>query len=164
MAISNLNELYIEQLRDLYNAEGQARGAYERWKTQASSDDLKQMFDRRMKRCETRRGRIEQICDDMGVDPSGEKCHGMEGLVREGNSFIDDTDEGPARDAGLVANAQRIEHYGIAGYGCARTYALHLDRDDAAQTIQQILDDDARIDEQLTELAESVLNREAVAA
>ena len=87
----------------------------------------------------------------------------MFALIREGKDFLNEVSDDQARDAGLVAMAQRMEHYGMAGYGSARTYALHLDYDNAAQQLQQTLDEEAQVDERMTELAESTLNLEAVA-
>jgi ferritin-like metal-binding protein YciE len=99
----------------------------------------------------------------MQVNPAGEKCHGMEGLIEEGAEYIDDSTESPVRDAGLIANAQRVEHYGIAGYGCARTYARQLGYDEAAAALQKNVDESAEMDERMTKLAEQLLNPEAMA-
>ncbi len=164
MAISNLNDLFVEQLKDMYNSEDQIQQAYGQWKDAAQSGDLKEMFDRHIEQSRNRRSDIEKICEELGVEPTGEKCKGTEGLVREGHDFLDEAEEGPIRDAGLIANAQRIEHYGIAGYGCARTYALQLDHDDAAQMLQNALDNASELDERMTGLAERVLNERAEAA
>lgn len=164
MAISNLKDLFIEQLKDLYNSEDQIQQAYGQWKEAAQSDDLKQMFERHIQQSRNRRSDIEKICDGLDVEPTGEKCKGTEGLVREGHDFLEEAEEGAIRDAGLIANAQRVEHYGIAGYGCARTYARQLGHDDAAQMLQRALDNAAELDERMTGLAERVLNPEAATA
>lgn len=164
MKISTLNDLFTEQLKDLYNSEDQIQKAYGQWKDEASSSDLKGMFDRHIQQSKNRRNDIEAICDELGISPTGEKCKGTEGLVKEGYDFLEDAEGGAVKDAGLIANAQRIEHYGIAGYGCVRTYALHLDNDGAAQKLQQALDNAEELDEQMTGLAERVLNEEAAEA
>ena len=163
MRIQNLTDLFVEQLKDLYSAESQVQQAYTKWKDKVSNDDLQQIFSDHIKNSKEHQRRIGQVCGGLGVSPEGHKCKGMEGLVREGNDFLDDVTDDQARDAGIVAMAQRMEHYGMAGYGSARTYALHLDNDNAAQQLQQILEDEARIDEHMTQLAESTLNLEAVA-
>lgn len=164
MQISNLKDLFVEHLKDLYSSEQQVQDAYSRWKDAATSDDLKQMFDRHLEQSDSRRSNIERICDDIGVEPTGEKCEGTEGMIREGDKVLEESTEGPIRDATLIAAAQRIEHYSIAGYGCARTYALQLDFDDTAETLQESLDSAADLDERMTDLAERVLNPEAAAA
>lgn len=164
MKISNLEDLFAEHLKDLHNSEDQIQKAYDRWRSKAKSADLKDMFEQHMQQSRARRDHIESICDDLGISPTGEKCKGTEGLVKEGDSFLEESTEGRVRDAGLVANAQRVEHYGIAGYGCAATYARQLGHDGAAQTLTEALQDAAELDERMTGLAERVLNPEAVEA
>lgn len=163
MRIKNLKDLFVEQLKDLYSAESQVQQAYGTWKEHVSNDDLRRLFDNHIENAKEHQQRIRQICGGLGVSPEGHKCKGMEGLVREGNDFLNEVSDDQARDAGLVAMAQRMEHYGMAGYGSARTFALHLDYGNAAQQLQQTLEEEARVDERMTELAESTLNLEAVA-
>ena len=162
MAISSLDDLFAEQLKDLYNSEEQIQNAYERWSDSADSSDLRDMFEKHIRQSRERRSDIEQICDDLGISPTGEKCKGTEGLVEEGDEFLDESSDRSARDAGLIANAQRIEHYGIAGYGCAATYARQLGHDQAARTLEGALVDAEELDERMSGLAERVLNPEAV--
>jgi ferritin-like metal-binding protein YciE len=164
MTITSLKDLMGEQLKDLYSAESQLRNAYEQWSDAVTSDDLKDILQEHISRSEKHSEVITQICDDLGLEPTGEKCHGMEGLIQEGHEFLEDAEGDAVRDAGLIAMSQRIEHYGVAGYGCARTYALQLDQDDAAEKLQQIIEEEARVDERMSDLAERVLNPEAVAA
>ena len=161
MTISSLEDLFAEHLKDLYNSEEQIQQAYQRWGDNARSGDLKDMFEKHIRQSKERRNDIEALCDDLGISPTGEKCEGTEGLVKEGDEFLKESTEGPVRDAGLIANAQRVEHYGIAGYGCAATYARQLGHDHAAQTLENALQDAEDLDERMTGLAERVLNPEA---
>ncbi|PSQ70665.1 MAG: ferritin-like domain-containing protein [Bacteroidetes bacterium QH_9_67_14] len=161
MTLSSLDDLFAEQLKDLHNSEDQIQNAYERWAGQAQSGDLKGMFEKHRRQSQGRKSDIEDICEDLGISPAGHKCRGTEGLIAEGNEFLEESADGAVRDAGLIANAQRIEHYGIAGYGCAATYARQLGYDRAAQTLNDALQDAEELDERMTGLAERVLNPEA---
>ncbi|MFB6230812.1 MAG: ferritin-like domain-containing protein [Salinibacter sp.] len=161
MVVSKLEDLFVEQLRDLYNAESQVQLALERWAEAADSTELKQLFTDRIEQASRHITRVQEICNALGVTPAGEKCYGMQGLVEEGDSYIEESESGPVRDAGLIANAQRIEHYGIAGYGCARTHAERLGHEEAAEALQKNVDESAEMDARMTELAETLLNPEA---
>lgn len=161
MVVSRLEDLFVEQLRDLYNAESQVQLGHERWAEAADSEELQQLFTDRIEQATRHINRVQQICNALGVSPAGEKCYGMQGLIREGDEYIDESEPGPVRDAGLIANAQRIEHYGIAGYGCARTYADRLGQDEAAQALQKNIDESSEMDDRMTELAETLLNPQA---
>jgi ferritin-like metal-binding protein YciE len=161
MTVTDLKDLLVEQLRDLYNAETQVRTAYERWTEAAESDALKSVLADRQEQASRHMNRVQQICNAMNMKPEGEKCHGMEGLIEEGDEYIDQSAPTAVRDAGLVADAQRVEHYGLAGYGCARTYAERLGMDEAAKALQKNVDESARMDERMTELAEDLLNPKA---
>ena len=161
MTVSNLKDLFVEQLRDLYNAETQVQLAYERWAEAAESEELKQLFTDRIEQASRHINRVQQVCNALDVNPAGEKCHGMEGLITEGDDYIETSEANPVRDAGLVANAQRVEHYGIAGYGCARTYAERLGMDEAGAALRKNVEESAAMDERMTELAERLLNPEA---
>lgn len=163
MVVSKLEDLFVEQLRDLYNAESQVQLALERWAEAADSEELKQLFTDRIEQASRHINRVQEICNALDVSPAGEKCYGMQGLITEGDNYIEESEAGPVRDAGLIANAQRIEHYGIAGYGCARTYAERLERDEAAQALQNNIDESKAMDDRMTELAESLLNPAAQA-
>lgn len=164
MTISSLDDLFAEQLKDLHSSEDQIQSAYEHWGSQARSGDLKDMFEKHRRQSQSRKSDIESICEDLGISPEGHTCQGTAGLIAEGDEFLEESSEGAARDAGLIANAQRVEHYGIAGYGCAATYARQLGHDQAAQTLTGALQDAEELDERMTGLAERVLNPEAVEA
>ena len=161
MTVEKLEDLYVEQLRDLYNAETQVQNALQDWLDAAQSDQLQELFADRLKQANRHISRVQQICSAMQVNPAGEKCHGMEGLIQEGNAYIEESSPNPVRDAGLIANAQRVEHYGIAGYGCARTYARQLGHDEAAEALQNNVDEAAEMDERMSRLAEQLFNPEA---
>jgi ferritin-like metal-binding protein YciE len=164
MTVSKLKDLFVEQLRDLYTAETQVRKAYDRWADAADSDALQSVFTDCIEQASRHINRVQEICNAINVDPAGEKCHGMEGLIAEGDEYIDRSESNPVRDAGLIANAQRVEHYGTAGYGCARTYAKRLGFDEAALALQKNGDESAAMDQRMTELAEHLLNPQAETA
>lgn len=164
MTVETLEDLYVEQLRDLYNAETQVQNALQDWLDAAQSDPLRDLLADRLKQANRHISRVQQICSAMNVSPTGEKCHGMEGLIEEGRTYIDESTASPVRDAGLIASAQRVEHYGMAGYGCARTYARQLGHDEAAQALQNNLDASKEMDERMTQLAEQLINEQAIEA
>ncbi|PEN14217.1 hypothetical protein CRI94_04035 [Longibacter salinarum] len=161
MTVANLEDLFIEQVRDLYNAETQVQKTYERWSNAAQSQQLKTLLSDRIEQASRRMNRLQQICNAMNVEPTGEKCHGMEGLLKEGTEYIQESEPTAVRDAGLIADAQRVEHYGIAGYGCAHTYAERLGMDEAAQALENNLDESSEIDQRMTNLAKGLLNPKA---
>lgn len=163
MRIGSLHDLFVEQLKDLYSAEHQVQQAYRRWKSEATSDDLQQLFDDHLKTSSAHQRRIHEIAKALSVSPTGEKCRAMEGLIQEGDDLLGQVTDDDVRDAGLVAMAQRIEHYGITSYGSARTYARRLGYDEAADRLQETLEEEAQMDERMTQLAEGTLNPEAVA-
>ena len=164
MSISNLEELFIEQLKDLYNSEEQIQEAYTRWRERAETTELRDMFNEHINHSNTRKKNIDAICGKLDVSPTGEKCEGTEGLIKEGDDLLGELEGGAIQDAGLIAMSQRIEHYGIAGYGCARTYAQQLGHSEAADQLQQSLDQAVELDQKMSKLAEKVLNPEAAKA
>jgi ferritin-like metal-binding protein YciE len=130
----------------------------------ASSPDLQDAFQGHLEQTKTHVSRLEQICNKLGVKPRGKKCQAMEGLLEEGKEWMGEDADPAVMDAGLIAAAQRVEHYEIAGYGCARTFARQLGEEDAADLLQETLGEEAETDEKLTELAESIINVEAAQA
>jgi ferritin-like metal-binding protein YciE len=117
-----LKELYIDELRDIYNAENQLVKALPKMAKAATSEDLRAGFEEHLEQTKGQVQRLEQIFTDLDEKPTGKKCKGMEGLVEEGTEMIAEQ-EGEVLDAGLISAAQRVEHYEIAAYGCVRTYA-----------------------------------------
>jgi ferritin-like metal-binding protein YciE len=161
MKLDSLEKLYVEQLKDLYSAESQLVQALPKMAKAASSSDLRKAFQMHLDQTKEHVNRLEQIFENMEYKPTGHKCKGMEGLIEEGEEMIENNAEEEVRDAGLIAAAQRVEHYEIAGYGTVRTYAEMLNRPEDAQLLQQTLDEEYKTDEKLTMLAESEINVEA---
>jgi ferritin-like metal-binding protein YciE len=163
-ATTPLQELLVEELRDLYNAETQMIRALPRLTKAASSAELKRAF--RTHLLETRRHahRLEQIGRALDVKLTGKTCHGMEGLLDEGRELLRHGRDAHTRDAGLIGAAQKVEHYEIAAYGTARAHAETLGHGKIAFLLQQTLDEEGATDKKLTEIAERVVNPEAVPA
>jgi len=161
MEMETLKDLYVEELKDLYSAENQIVKALPKMIKAATHNDLKQAFTTHLKETEIHVQRIEQVCDDLGVSPKGKKCVGMEGLLKEGSELIKEKPEPDVLDAGLIAAAQHVEHYEMAGYGCCRTYARQLGFESQAEMLQATLDEEGNADKILTEIAEATINVEA---
>lgn len=155
MNLTTLEKLFIHELKDLYNAENQLLKALPKMVDAASNKDLKDGFEHHRKETEEHVRRLEQVFEDLNGQPGGEKCNAMEGLISEGDEIIQMDGEASVKDAALIAAAQRVEHYEIAGYGTARTLAKHLGNDKAAQLLQKTLDEEGAADKKLTSLAES---------
>ncbi len=158
MEMETLKDLYVEELKDLYSAENQIIKALPKMIKAASHEELKQAFTRHLKETEIHVQRVEQVCDELGVSPRGKKCVGMEGLLKEGSELIKEKPEPDVLDAGLIAAAQHVEHYEMAGYGCVRTYARQLGYESQADLLQATLDEEGSTDKLLTEIAESSIN------
>jgi DNA repair protein RadA/Sms len=163
MRINNLKDLLEEQIKDLYSAQRQAEKAFARWASDLKTDEMKRLVREQADAASAMRARIEQIARALEINPTGEHCHGMEGLISEGDEFQHDAGPGPIRDAGMIAMAQRIQHYNIAGFGCSRTYARTLGHEEQAGVLQQMLEEAIDFDSRMTELAEQSLNEEAMA-
>jgi ferritin-like metal-binding protein YciE len=161
MLENSLQELYVEQLRDLYNAENQLVKALPKMAKAAQFDALRKGFEQHLAQTKGHVDRLEQIFSAMDESPKGRKCAGMEGLVEEGEEVIKEQSDSDALDSGLIASAQRVEHYEIAGYGTVRTFAELLGDEEAVNLLQQTLDEEKETDEKLTELAKQV-NAQAI--
>jgi ferritin-like metal-binding protein YciE len=159
--MATLEDLYTDLLKDLYSAEKQLVKALPKLAKNASSPDLQKAFQEHLRQTEGHVERIERIFTDMEGSPRGKKCVGMEGLIEEGNELLQEDTEPDVLDAGLIAAAQKVEHYEIAGYGTARTWAERLGYDKAARLLQQTLDEESMANEKLTKIAESHVNMEA---
>jgi ferritin-like metal-binding protein YciE len=160
MKASNLQELYVAELRDLYSAETQLTEALPKMVKAASHTHLKDAFKSHLEQTRGHVERLDTIFTQLGVSPKGKTCKGMKGLLAEGEEMIKDTDES-TRDAGLISAAQRVEHYEMAGYGCVRTYADQLGFQEASRLLQMTLDEEGNTDKKLTVLAEQICNVEA---
>lgn len=161
MEMETLKDLYVEELKDLYSAENQIIKALPKMIKAATHEELKRAFTQHLKQTEIHAERVEQICDELGVSPKGKKCVGMEGLLKEGSELIKEKPEPDVLDAGLIAAAQHVEHYEMAGYGCVRTYARQLGFESQAELLQTTLDEEGDTDKTLTEIAESAINVDA---
>ena len=164
MKLETLQDLYIEELRDLYSAETQIIEALPKMVEAASAQQLKDAFTTHLQETKNQVQRLEQIFDKLGEKPGGVTCNGMKGVLKEGEEMIKTRADEAVRDAGLISAAQRVEHYEMAGYGTARTYANLLSRGDDAQLLQATLDEEGETDHKLTRLAESSINPEAADA
>ena len=161
MKLNTLRDLYVVQLQDLYSAENQLLKALPKMEKAATHTELKQAFQHHLAQTEQHVQRLEQIFQGLGTKPGGHTCKAMEGLLKEGDEMIKMKGEPAAIDAGLIASAQRVEHYEIAGYGCVRTYAAQLGEDQGAMLLQTTLDEEGTTDKLLTQIAEQVINIEA---
>jgi ferritin-like metal-binding protein YciE len=161
MKLNTLRDLYVEQLQDLYSAETQLTKALPRMAQAATHPELKEAFQRHLHQTEHQVERLDQIFQMLGQKPGGHTCKAMQGLIAEGEEMAKMKGDPAAVDAGLIAAAQRVEHYEIAGYGCVRTYAAQLGDQQAAMLLQQTLDEEGMTDKLLTQIAEQVINIEA---
>jgi ferritin-like metal-binding protein YciE len=158
-------DLFELELKDLYSAEKQLTKALPKMAKAATNDDLKQAFETHLEETEGQIDRLEKIFKQLDISYARvEKCKAMEGLIEEGKEIMEEGLEPDVLDAALICAAQKVEHYEIAGYGCARTFARQLGHEDVAELLQQTLDEEGSTDKKLTELAESVVNAEAEAA
>lgn len=158
---NDLNDLFVEQLQDLYDAEQRLVSALPKMADAAHSPDLSQAFREHLNQTENHVRRLEQVFDRIGKEPERQTCEAMKGMIKEGEDMIKAKGDDSVRDAALIAAAQRVEHYEIAGYGTVRTFAERLGLSDVAQTLQQTLDEEGETDKKLTKLAESHINMEA---
>jgi ferritin-like metal-binding protein YciE len=159
----SLRDLYIEELRDLYSAEQQILQALPTMAAAAHSDQLKQAFEEHLEQTRMQKERLDLIFEQLGVSPTGKPCKGMEGLLAEGRERLHEGAPADVRDAALIAAAQRVEHYEIAGYGTARTYARLLGDWDGARLLQQTIEEEGDADHRLTAIAQSGVNQAAAA-
>jgi ferritin-like metal-binding protein YciE len=148
-----LRDLYIDELRDIYSAETQLVKALPKMAKAATSDELRSGFEEHLEQTRGHVSRLEQIFEDLDEKPSGKKCAGMEGLVKEGGEMIKNEFEGDVKDAGLIGAAQRVEHYEIAAYGTVRAFAELLGDRNAVDLLSQTLEEEKETDKKLTQLA-----------
>jgi ferritin-like metal-binding protein YciE len=164
MALQSLEDLFLHDLKDLYNAEQQIIKALPRMAKKASSPELRRAFEQHLKQTEAQVQRLERVFETLDEKAKGKTCKGMQGLIEEGKEMMGEDIEDDVLDAALIAAAQKVEHYEIAAYGTARTYAEMLGNREAARLLQQTLDEEGETDKKLTKLAESIVNVEAVEA
>ncbi len=162
MKIETMEDLFLEQVEDLYDAEKRLVKALPKMAEAATSTSLRQAFESHLLETEGHVSRLEKIFRTLGQDPKSHTCDAMKGLISEGDDVVSDIDPSPLRDAGLIAAANRVEHYEIAGYGSARTFADILGLTEAASLLERTLQEEKEADRKLTQLAESMINDEAL--
>ncbi|MDZ4839288.1 MAG: ferritin-like domain-containing protein [Bacteroidota bacterium] len=163
MKFETLDDLYLEQLRDLYSAEKQITKALPKMMKKASSDQLKSGFEKHLQETEMQQDRLEQIFEKLGKKGSGHVCKAMQGIIEECKEWMDEDATDGIMDAGLIANAQRIEHYEMAGYATAHRLAMTLGYSDHAKLLEKSLKEETATDNHLSQLAESEVNMMAEA-
>jgi ferritin-like metal-binding protein YciE len=156
MKVDNLREMFEDELKDLYSAENQLIKALPKMAKAATSKELKAAFEGHLGETKAHVERLEEVCTTLGISPKGKKCKAMEGLVTEGSEWIEEDADPDVMDAGLIAAAQRVEHYEMAGYGCVRTYAQLLGEAKVAKLLQKTLDEEGSCDKKLTQIAEKI--------
>lgn len=164
MANESLQQLYVDQLRDLYSAEQMILTALPKMAEKATHPGLKDGLRLHENQTRQHAERLERIFNMLGQRPRAEKCKGMEGIINEGKEVMDKYKDSDVLDASMIAAAQRVEHYEIAGYGCVRTYASMLGLPDQEALLQQTLNEEGETDHKLTQLAEEVVNVDAMKA
>ncbi len=161
--LQNLQDLFIHELRDLYNAEQQLVTALPKMASAASTPELKEAFNHHLEQTRNHVTRLNTVFSELGTTGGGEECEAMKGLIKEGEDIINATAGNSAvKDAALIAAAQRVEHYEIAGYGTVRTYAQELGHSKAADLLQKTLDEEGKANKKLTSLAEGGLLSEGI--
>lgn len=159
--LNNLEDLFHYQLRDIYNAENQLVYALPTMVENSSSEVLKKAFEEHLEETKEHKHRLEEIGESLGIDLAGEVCNAMEGLIEEAEEFIKQNPDLDVKDAGIIADAQRIEHYEISAYGTAVTFAEALGHHDAARKLQQTLNEESGADSRLNKLAIENVNPRA---
>ena len=163
MELKNLQDLFVHELKDLYSAEQQILQALPKMAGSTEHQELRQAFEEHTEVTREQVRRLDMIADELGIDLKGHKCRGMEGIIKEGQEMLDAKADPNVLDAALIGAAQRVEHYEIAGYGTARTFARRLGHERAAELLQRTLDEEGNTDHRLTAIAESMVNRDAQA-
>jgi len=162
--IATMEDLFLDEIRDLYDAEKQLTKALPKMAKACSSSELRKAFEDHLKETQNQVERLEQIFESLDEKATGKKCTAMHGLIQEGEELMSETGDTALGDAGLIAAAQKIEHYEISGYGSARTHAQILGHVEAVPLLEKTLNEEKQADRKLMELAESTVNEEAVNA
>jgi ferritin-like metal-binding protein YciE len=160
---STLKEIFIDELRDLYDSENQLIKAIPKMAKAANSPDLRAGFEEHLEQTRNHATRLEQILEGFGESPKGKKCKGMQGIITEGSELIEEGHEGAVGDSALIGAAQRVEHYEIAAYGVVKAFAELLGEQEAVSLLTETLNEEKETDEKLSELAEEI-NKEAAQA
>ena len=161
MSVKTIDELLLDELKDLYSAERQITKALPKMAKATASPELRSAFESHLEETEGHIDRLDKIFDILGKSPRGKACHGMQGLVEEGSEMMQELEKGPIRDAGLISAAQRVEHYEMAGYGSVREFATLLDQKEIASLLDETLEEEKATDQKLTGIAKKI-NPQAV--
>lgn len=164
MTLDNLSDLLIQQLEDLYSAESQLIDALPKMAEAAQAEPLKAAFRNHLAETKRQKERLERVFQMLGHEPGSHTCEAMEGLIEEGEEIISAEGDPEVKDAALIAAAQRVEHYEMAGYGCVRTFAHRLGHHEAGELLQETLNEEASADKLLTEIAQRSVNLHAARA
>jgi ferritin-like metal-binding protein YciE len=162
MKLDTLKTLYIDELRDIYNAENQLIKALPKMAKSASSEELQEAFEKHLEQTKTHVERLEEVFEEIGEKPKGKTCKAMKGLIEEGSEILHEDGEESVIDAGIIVAAQKVEHYEIASYGSVRTFAQLLGKDRSADLLQTTLEEESEANELLNKLAEDIVNPEAL--
>ncbi|MGH9239017.1 MAG: ferritin-like domain-containing protein [Vicinamibacterales bacterium] len=162
MAAQTLHELFVEELRDMYDAEKRIIKALPKIAKHAQSDELRSALTEHLRQTEKQATRLEQVFKSIGETPRGKKCDGIMGILEEGNTAMEELEEGPVLDAALIAGCQKVEHYEIASYGTLAYFAELMGHERAQELLGATLDEEKAADEKLNTIAKSDVNREAL--
>ena len=160
MSVSSMQELLIDELKDIYSAEKQITRALPKMAKATTSEELKQAFQSHLEETQGQIERLDKIFEILGKAPRGKTCHGMQGVLEEGSEVIDETEKSPVRDAALISAAQRVEHYEMAAYGAVKAYANILGQKEIVSLLEETLAEEKAADQKLNTIAKSV-NSEA---
>jgi len=161
MNVENMDELLLDELKDIYSAEKQITKALPKMAKGAESEELRQAFQSHLEETKGHVERLDQIFQTLGKSPRGKTCKGMQGLLEEGSEMLEELEKGPVRDAALISAAQKVEHYEMAAYGSLRTFAELLKQNEIVQLLEQTLEEEKAADEKLTSIAGEI-NPEAL--
>ena len=158
MKVDSLEKLMVEELKDLYDAEKQITEALPKMAEEAKTSDLRQAFEDHLKQTKGNVRRLEKVFEELDVSDREKKCKGMQALIQEGEEMMKQVSDPMTRDAALIAAAQRVEHYEMAGYGTVVSYAQQLDHNEVAKQLQQTLNEEKQTDLMLSQIAELKVN------
>lgn len=161
MEMNSLQDVFVDELRDLLNAEQRILKTLPKMAKKAGHRELQSAFQEHLEQTKGQVQRLEKIFESMGMAARGKRCKGIEGIIEEGQELVEESEDEDVTDAVLIGAAQKVEHYEIAAYGTVRTYAQLLGNTQAAKLLQQTLDEEKQTDRKLTELAEGNINAEA---
>jgi ferritin-like metal-binding protein YciE len=159
--VKTLEDLFIDELKDMYNAENQLTRALPKMAKKATSDELRNAIETHLEETQNQIERLEKVFQEIDQTAKGKTCQAMKGLIEEGTEIMEETAEDMVRDAGIISAAQKVEHYEIASYGTLITFAKNLGYDKAAELLEQTLEEEKKTDKLLTDLAVSSINQEA---